>query len=80
MSEQDDWARFCEMMEREGWYITPSAIIPGNAHLDNWWLHSSSALTWYEGDSGKLVIDDGAVQHVGTWREWLASGTSPVPF
>lgn len=70
MSEQDDWARFLEIMAAAGWGYEFSA---------DWFRFGKIAYSpdgkywndWRELDK---------VQQVGTWRDWLAAGTSPTPF
>lgn len=71
MSEQDDWAAFAALMEREGWYQEFGSGSP--------FVHSSGA--FYDPVDGTYSRHALAkVSNIGTWRDWLAAGTSPVPF
>lgn len=72
MSEQDDWARFVAMCEKEGWTLNRAPLYfvysAGRGHA-----------AFYYPESGHMQIG-GKDSNVGTWREWLAAGSSPVPF
>ena len=78
MSEQDDWVRFLEIMAASRWEKTLITLmeqmeITGDTGLRYYW--PTAPLDHYNPYTG----DYGGKQ-VGTWREWLAAGTSPAPF
>lgn len=83
MSEQDDWGAFVAMMEREGWKQSSRKhfewcdrpAIKGNIEYNR-----SRLIILYNAETGRYLPNRGKESNVGTWREWLAAGTSPTPF
>ena len=77
MSEQDDWAAFVALMEASKiWY--PRTI---NGVIEYWVTDKLTPFRYYF-PSGEFYRNSlqGPMSQVGTWREWLAAGTSPAPF
>lgn len=68
MSERDDWRRFEAMMAAGGWYRVKRSIFG--------WRNG----VFYVASTGLFISATGSESNVGTWREWLAAGTSPVPW
>ena len=68
--EGDDWRLFVAMMEREGW----------KRELCADWFRFGKIAYSPDGKYWNNWRELDKVQHVGTWREWLAAGSSPVPF
>jgi len=67
MTNNDDWARFCAMMEKAGWVLTF-----GNMGVVFFPLEMEEL---YEPGFGLFQE-----RKIGDWRTWLEAGQTPPPF
>ena len=80
MTNNDDWTRFCEMMEKAGWRYMPEE---SSKRAEGRGLHL------FEHKNGAGYRTDGywyypgkdePSSNVGDWRIWLEAGQVPPPF